>query len=85
MDEFGEQFENVRRENKTLAQEVKDLSDQLNDGGKSIHELQKLVHRLELEKEELQVITEFNKLRSGQFVIDYVSFYREPWTKLKLP
>ena len=44
----------MRRENRSLAQEVKDLTDQLTEGGRSVHELQKMVRRLELEKEELQ-------------------------------
>jgi len=64
MEEVIEQLEGVRRENKSLAQEVKDMSDQLGEGGRSVHEMQKNIRRLEVEKEELQVIlkTEWNKL-----------------------
>jgi hypothetical protein len=45
----------MRRENKSLSQEIKDLSDQLGEGGRSVYDLQKMVRRLELEKEETQV------------------------------
>jgi predicted nuclease with TOPRIM domain len=38
LDEASEQLESVRRENKTLAQELKDLTDQLGEGDKSVHE-----------------------------------------------
>merc|ERR1719300_2282107 len=48
------QLEEVRRENKTLSDEIRDLLDQLGDGGRSIHDLDKQRRRLEVEKEELQ-------------------------------
>lgn len=47
--------ENLKRENKSLCQELKDFSDQLGEGGRSSHELQKQKRHLELEKEELSV------------------------------
>ncbi|XP_011682897.1 myosin-16 isoform X3 [Strongylocentrotus purpuratus] len=49
---------NVRRDNKSLQDEIQDLTDQLGEGGKNCHELQKLVKRLELEKDELRVALE---------------------------
>lgn len=51
---MAEAVEGLRRENKSLAQEIKDLTDQLGEGGRSVHEMQKIIRRLELEKEELQ-------------------------------
>merc|ERR1712176_1087207 len=48
------QLEEVRRENKTLSNEVKDIMDQINEGGRSIHEIEKVRKRLEAEKLELQ-------------------------------
>ncbi|XP_072168144.1 myosin-16-like isoform X1 [Diadema setosum] len=48
----------VRRDNKTLQEEIQDLTDQLGEGGKSVHELQKLCKRLEMEKDELRVALE---------------------------
>jgi chromosome segregation ATPase len=53
-EETNEQLDEVRRENKNLADEIKDLLDQLGDGGRSIHDLDKQRRRLEVEKEELQ-------------------------------
>merc|ERR1711981_1021751 len=53
-DEALEQLDIVKRENKTLADEIKDLLDQLGEGGRSIHDLDKQRRRLEQEKEELQ-------------------------------
>merc|ERR1712203_437520 len=58
LDEANEQLGIVRRENKSLADEIKDLLDQLGDGGRSIHELDKQRRRLEVEKEELQAALE---------------------------
>lgn len=57
-------MESLRRENKSLAQEVRDVTDQLGDGGKSMHDLQKARRRLEAEKEELQVC--LNYLQSNE-------------------
>merc|ERR1719197_2152274 len=48
------QLEEVRRENKTLSNEIKDIMDQISEGGRSIHEIDKIRRRLEQEKEELQ-------------------------------
>merc|ERR1719341_1288612 len=45
------QLEEVRRENKTLSNEIKDIMDQISEGGRSINEIRK---RLEAEKLELQ-------------------------------
>merc|ERR1712107_747531 len=53
-DEALEQLDIVKRENKTLADEIKDLLDQLGEGGRSIHDLDKQRRRLEQEKEGLQ-------------------------------
>lgn len=50
-DEFLEQIEAVKRENKNLSQEIRDLLDQLGEGGRSVHEMQKIIRRLEIEKE----------------------------------
>merc|ERR1711936_1278555 len=48
------QLEEVRRENKTLSNEIKDIMDQISGGGRSIHEIDKIRKRLEAEKLELQ-------------------------------
>merc|ERR1711999_46442 len=48
------QLEEVRRENKTLSNEIKDIMDQISEGGRSIHEIDKIRKRLEAEKLELQ-------------------------------
>merc|ERR1711988_1021348 len=48
------QLEEVRRENKTLSNEIKDIMDQISEGGRSIHEVDKIRKRLEAEKMELQ-------------------------------
>uniref|UniRef100_A0A8C3YJ31 Myosin heavy chain 16 n=1 Tax=Catagonus wagneri TaxID=51154 RepID=A0A8C3YJ31_9CETA len=57
-EESLEHLESVKKENKTLQEEIKELIDQLGEGGRSIHELQKLKKKLEIEKEELQVALE---------------------------
>uniref|UniRef100_A0A8C0DEB4 Myosin-16 n=1 Tax=Balaenoptera musculus TaxID=9771 RepID=A0A8C0DEB4_BALMU len=57
-EESLEHLESVRKENKTLQEEIKELIDQLGEGGRSIHELQKMKKKLEIEKEELQVAVE---------------------------
>nr|XP_045582183.1 myosin heavy chain, muscle-like isoform X2 [Procambarus clarkii] len=51
-------LDSVRRENKTLADEIKDLMDQISESGRSYHELEKSSKRLEIEKEELQAALE---------------------------
>merc|ERR1711970_1155136 len=48
------QLDEVRRENKTLSNEIKDIMDQISEGGRSIHEIDKIRKRLEAEKMELQ-------------------------------
>merc|ERR1711862_515233 len=48
------QLDEVRRENKSLSNEIKDIMDQISEGGRSIHEIDKIRKRLEQEKEELQ-------------------------------
>ncbi|MBN3306880.1 MYH16 protein, partial [Amia calva] len=57
-EEALEHLETVKKENKTLHEEIKDLVDQLGEGGKSFHELQKIKKKLEIEKDELQVALE---------------------------
>merc|ERR1719209_1618403 len=52
------QLEEVRRENKTLSNEIKDIMDQITEGGRSIHEIDKIRKRLEAEKMELQATLE---------------------------
>merc|ERR1712165_469228 len=46
------QLDEVRRENKTLSNEIKDIMDQIGEGGRSIHEIDKIRKRLEAEKME---------------------------------
>merc|ERR1711992_261115 len=48
------QLEEVRRENKTLSNEIKDIMDQITEGGRSIHDIDKICKRLEAEKMELE-------------------------------
>merc|ERR1711887_456525 len=43
------QLDEVRRENKTLSNEIKDIMDQITEGGRSIHEIDKIRKRLEAE------------------------------------
>merc|ERR1712168_1449684 len=52
------QLDGVRRENKTLSNEIKDIMDQISEGGRSIHEIDKIRKRLEAEKMELQAALE---------------------------
>ena len=51
-------MEGLRRENKSLSDEIRDLVDQLSSGGRSVHELEKAVKRVEQEKAEIQVAFE---------------------------
>jgi len=76
-----EQLDSVRRENKTLADEIKDLMEQIGDGGRSLHEIEKHRKRLEIEKEELQAAleeaetaleNEENKVLRGQLELSSV-------------
>merc|ERR1712106_578017 len=53
-EELALQLEEVRRENKTLSNEIQDIMDQLTEGGRSIHEIDKIRKRLEAEKLELE-------------------------------
>merc|ERR1719361_16246 len=52
------QLEEVRRENKTLSNEIKDIMDQISEGGRNIHEIDKIRKRLTAEKLELQAALE---------------------------
>merc|ERR1719186_550965 len=52
------QLDEVRRENKTLSNEIKDILDQISEGGRNIHEIDKIRKRLEAEKLELQAALE---------------------------
>merc|ERR1712241_567540 len=53
-DESMLQLEEVRRENKSLSNEIKDIMDQISEGGRSIHEIDKIRKRLEAGKMELE-------------------------------
>merc|ERR1712079_480593 len=53
-DEAILQLDEVRRENKSLSNEIKDIMDQISEGGRSIHEIDKIRKRLEAEKMELE-------------------------------
>merc|ERR1712241_572261 len=55
---MGLQLDEVRRENKSLSNEIKDIMDQISEGGRSIHEIDKIRKRLEAEKLELQAALE---------------------------
>merc|ERR1711902_161509 len=55
------QLEEVRRENKTLSNEIGDIMDQITEGGRSIHEIDKIRKRLEAEK-----LEEFGMVRKNQ-------------------
>ncbi|XP_076123191.1 myosin-16-like [Alosa pseudoharengus] len=57
-EESLDHLETVKKDNKTLTEEIKDLVDQLGEGGKSVHELQKARKKLEVEKDELQMALE---------------------------
>ena len=48
------QLDEVRRENKTLTNEIKDILDQITEGGRNIHEIDKIRKRIEAEKIELE-------------------------------
>merc|ERR1711962_1672452 len=52
------QLDEVRRENKSLSNEIKDIMDQISEGGRSIHEIDKIRKRLEAEKLELSAALE---------------------------
>merc|ERR1712060_704993 len=47
-------LDEVRKENKSLSNEIKDIMDQISEGGRSIHEIDKIRKRLEAEKLELE-------------------------------
>merc|ERR1712130_44287 len=49
------QLEEVRRENKTLSNEIKDIMDQISEGGRSIHEIDKIRKQIE-EAEEIAAL-----------------------------
>ena len=53
-DEAASQLDDVRRENRTLSDEIKDLMEQISEGGRSIHEIEKQRKKLEAEKSELE-------------------------------
>merc|ERR1712142_165516 len=57
-DENMLQLDNIRRENKNLADEVRDLMDQIGDGGRKYHEAQKKYKNIGIEKEELTAALE---------------------------
>ncbi|KAM6957857.1 myosin-16-like [Aplochiton taeniatus] len=57
-EESLDHLETVRKDNKTLSEEIKELVDQLGEGGRSVYELQKSKKKLEVEKEELQMALE---------------------------
>ena len=48
------QLDEVKRENKSLSDEIKDLMEQISEGGRSIHEIEKQRKKLEAEKFELE-------------------------------
>merc|ERR1712029_1195276 len=53
-DEAVLQLDEVRRENKTITNEIKDIMDQITEGGRSIHDIDKICRRMEAEKMELE-------------------------------
>ncbi len=53
-EEAAAQLDDVKRENKSLADEIKDLMEQISEGGRSIHEIEKQRKKLESEKFELE-------------------------------
>merc|ERR1719412_1897206 len=53
-DEASSQMDDVRRENRSLSDEIKDLMEQISEGGRSIHEIEKQRKKLEAEKNELE-------------------------------
>merc|ERR1739838_639816 len=68
------QLDEVRRENKTLSNEIKDIMDQISEGGRSIHEIDKIRKRLSAEKLELQAALEQeeNKVLRAQLELTQV-------------
>ncbi|KAG7316964.1 hypothetical protein KOW79_019262 [Hemibagrus wyckioides] len=57
-EESLDHLETVKKDNKTLSDEIRDLMEQLGEGGKSFHELQKAKKKLEVERDELQLALE---------------------------
>uniref|UniRef100_A0A8B9KPQ9 Uncharacterized protein n=1 Tax=Astyanax mexicanus TaxID=7994 RepID=A0A8B9KPQ9_ASTMX len=57
-EESLDHLETVKKDNKTLSDEIRDLMEQLGEGGKSVHELQKAKRKLEVERDELQIALE---------------------------
>ncbi|XP_066529702.1 myosin-16-like [Hoplias malabaricus] len=57
-EESLDHLETVKKDNKTLSDEIRDLMEQLGEGGKSVHELQKTKKKLEVERDELQIALE---------------------------
>merc|ERR1712106_411191 len=58
------QLEEVRRENKTLSNEVKDIMDQINEGGRSIHEIDQV--RTEIDRRLAEKDEEFLLVKKNQ-------------------
>ncbi|KAK2836602.1 hypothetical protein Q7C36_014471 [Tachysurus vachellii] len=54
-EESLDHLETVKKDNRTLSDEIRDLIEQLGEGGKSVHELQKAKKKLEVERDELQM------------------------------
>ncbi|XP_060799031.1 myosin-16-like [Neoarius graeffei] len=57
-EESLDHLETVKKDNKTLSDEIRDLMEQLGEGGKNVHELQKAKKKLEVERDELQLALE---------------------------
>merc|ERR1719420_1483684 len=68
------QLDEVRRENKTLSNEIKDIMDQISEGGHSIHEINKICKRLEaaLSEAEATLEQEENKVLRLQLELTQV-------------
>merc|ERR1711863_216890 len=57
-EEAFSQLDDVKRENKSLSDEIKDLMEQISEGGRSIHEIEKQRKDLNLRRWSLKVLSE---------------------------
>merc|ERR1712047_65097 len=60
------QLDEVRKENKSLSNEIKDIMDQISEGGRSIHEAEKMELQAALEEAEGALEQEENKVLRAQ-------------------
>merc|ERR1712210_312018 len=77
------QLEEVRRENKTLSNEIKDIMDQISEGGRSIHEIDKIRKRLEKDKKLLEAQCKDAATRADEAEVNALKGGRKAMIKME--